>query len=255
MWIHSGSLNAAADAGVVATINTDIRSGQITNLFKAGADYHAALDAQASNDKHILDRQKGPKGEFDVGFTADKEGRLEFGFTAQDGVFSMHHLVGEHWERCPVDLEEIDVLGCGNQPGQLAVVGPRQEGKPRALQFMDGATGQLGEVLLQDNTYDFDGWLYRDPVSHVIVGAMYERNGPRTVWFDENYGRLQKIMDGYFPGLVVRILGNDEAGNAFSSSPMRIGSRRVTIGSIWESMPSAPSSNPGHGSTRRACSR
>ena len=215
MWIHSGSLNAAADAGVVATINTDIRSGQIINLFKAGADYHAVMDAQASNDKHILSRQKGPKGEFDYGFMADKEGRLEFGFTALDGVSSMHHLVGDHWEKCPVDLEEIDVLGCGNQPGQLVVVGPRQDGKPRALQFMDGATGQLGEVLLQDNAYDFDGWLYRDPVSHDIVGAMYERNGPKTVWFDENYGRLQKIMDGYFPGLVVRILGNDEAGKRF----------------------------------------
>lgn len=215
MWIHSGSLNAATDAGVVATINTDIRSGQIANLFRAGADNNSVMDAQASNDKHILSRQTGPKGEFDIGFMADKEGRLEFGFTARDGVLSMHHLAGERWEKCPVDLEEIDVLGCGNQPGQLAVVGPRQDGKPRALQFMDGATGQLGEVLLQDNVYDFDGWLYRDPASHVIVGAMYERNGPKTVWFDENYGRLQKIMDGYFPGLVVRILGNDEAGRRF----------------------------------------
>lgn len=95
MWIHSGSLNAAADAGMVATINTDIRSGQIVNMFKAGASGNEFLDAQESNDKHILSRQKGPRGEFDVGFTADKEGRLEFGFTAQDGVYSMHHLVGE----------------------------------------------------------------------------------------------------------------------------------------------------------------
>jgi acetyl esterase/lipase len=219
MWIHSGSLNAATDAGMVATINAEIRSGGIINLFKAGGDPNsvnsAVMDAQASNDKHILSRQKGPKGEFDIGFTADKEGRLEFGFTAMDGVSTMHHLVGDRWEKCPVDLEEIDILGCGNQPGQLVVVGPRQDGRPRALQFMEGATGKLGEVLLQDNLYDFHGWLYRDPVSHAVVGAMYERNGPKTVWFDENYAKLQKIMDGYFPGVVVRILGNDEAGKRF----------------------------------------
>jgi len=46
----------------------------------------------------------------------------------------------------PVDLESISVVEAGEKPGQLVVVGPRQEGKPRALQFQDAVTGQLGEV-------------------------------------------------------------------------------------------------------------
>ncbi len=215
VWIRSGSLNAGQGAGVVATINTDIRSGKMTNILTAGADYHAVADAQESNDRHISSSVNGPKGDFDVGFMADKEGQLEYGFTAQEGLGTMHRLVGETWEKCPVDLEEIDVLGCGNERGHVAVIGPRQDGKPRALQFMDGATGQLGKVLLQDKAYDFTGWLYRDPVSHNIVGAVFERNGPKVVWFDEDYGRLQKILDGFFPGLIVRIIGNDEAGKLF----------------------------------------
>jgi hypothetical protein len=78
----------------------------------------------------------------------------------------------------PVDLEHIEVVSCGDQPGQVVVVGPRQEGKPRALQLMEAATGQLGAVLLQDQAYDFDGWLYRNPATQDIMGAVFERNGP-----------------------------------------------------------------------------
>ena len=101
------------------------------------------------------------------------------------------------------------------------VRGPQQEGKPRALQFLDGATGTLGEVLLQDKAYDFygsgisEGWLFREPVQNRIIGAIYDRAGPQVVWFSEEYRALQKILDGFFPNLVVRILGSDEAQKMF----------------------------------------
>ncbi len=215
MWIRSGSLNAGQGAGVVATMNTDIRSGKIVNLVRAGASGSDVADAEENNTRHIASSLNGPKGDFDTGFLADKDGELEFGLTTQNGLTTLHQLVGQNWEKCPIDLEEIDVLGHGNQRGQIVVLGPRQDGKPRALQFMDGGTGALGEVLLQDSGYDFNGWLYHDPVSHNIVGAMYDRNGPKSVWFDENYRNLQKILDGFFPGLVVRIIGSDEGGKLF----------------------------------------
>jgi dipeptidyl aminopeptidase/acylaminoacyl peptidase len=86
---------------------------------------------------------------------------------------------------------------------------------------MDGLTGALGEVLIQDTAYDFYanglsyGWLYRDPITQDILGADFERNGPRTVWFSKDYRKLQKILDGYFPGLVVRIIGSDQAQKLF----------------------------------------
>jgi dipeptidyl aminopeptidase/acylaminoacyl peptidase len=141
--------------------------------------------------------------------------------TADNGLLALHHLVGDHWEKCPVDVNHIDIIDHGNEPGQLVVLGPRQEGKPRALQFMDGASGKLGEVLLQDTAYDFyrgglgQGWLYRDPRNHQIIGAVFDRKGPQVVWFNEDYRAFQKTLDGSFPGLVARIIGSDEARKIF----------------------------------------
>ena len=167
-----------------------------------------------NNDRHIANRYPILKtGEgFNTGFLADKDGQLAFGFTSEKGVSALHRLVGENWEKCPVDLEEMQVIGSGDQPGEIVVLGPRHDGKPRALEFMDAATGKPGEVLLEDAAYDFNGWLYRDPVSQNIVGAIFDRSGPTVVWFSEAYRGLQKAVDRLFPGEVVRILGTDEAG-------------------------------------------
>jgi acetyl esterase/lipase len=205
----------------VAAVNTDVRSGSFINLLAANADWSKLMDARDSNERHIAGRYPLPGPGLGWSYFTDKEGKLEHAITAQDGQLSLHRLVENHWQKCPVDLEHIDIVGCGEQPEQLVVLGPRQNDKPRALQFMDGATGQLGEVLLQDNAYDFfggglsTGWLYREPVSHSIVGAVFDRNGPHVVWFSENYRTLQKILDGFFPGLVVRIIGSDEAQRLF----------------------------------------
>ena len=220
VWNRYDQLETLRDLGT-ATVNTDISSGRFINLLDSGATRTDLMQARDNNEKHIVDRfPLLPSG---LGWTyyADKEGRLEFGISSQEGRLALQHLVGGHWERCPVDLEQIDVLGCGEQPGQLVVLGPRQQGKPRAVQFMDGVTGALGEVLLQDDAYDFygpaiyNGALHRDPLTRQIIGVSYERNGPRTVWFSDGYRQLQKVLDGFFPGLVVRIISGNEAQSVF----------------------------------------
>jgi acetyl esterase/lipase len=214
VWNSYDGLEDGRDLGV-AVVNTGFTKAKFINLLGAELTMEAIATARDSNERHITDRYPVPEAGLAYDYLADKEGRLAFAFTAQDGVLALHRLVAKHWEKCPVDLEYIDVVGCGNEPGQLVVVGPRQGGKPRALLFLDAATGKPGDVLLQDTAYDFDGWLYRDPASHDIVGAIYERNGPQVVWFNEGYRNLQKVLDGFFPGVVVRILGSDEAGKLF----------------------------------------
>ena len=217
---YDGLDDSRKDLGA-ATINPDISTGKYINLLGANAVWSDAVIARENNEKHIVSRFPLPGPGVGAGYLADKDGRLEFAFTIQDGVETMHRLVDNHWEKCPVDLDRIDVIDCADEPGQLVVLGPRQVGKPRALQLMDGATGQLGRVLLQDEAYDFygeglsEGRLYRDPSSHRILGATYERNGPTAVWFDEGYGKLQGIMERFFPGVVVRILGSDAAQKIF----------------------------------------
>jgi dipeptidyl aminopeptidase/acylaminoacyl peptidase len=44
---------------------------------------------------------------------------------------------------------------------------------------------------------------------------MFERDGPNMVWFTKQYRHLQTMLEGYFPGLVVRILGSDQAEKVF----------------------------------------
>lgn len=127
----------------------------------------------------------------------------------------MYRLDAGAWKRCPVDLEAVDILGCGRTPNEVLVIGPRQEGKPRALRYMNAATGELGDVLLQDPSYDFNGSIYRDPVTREVLGATIERVGPRTVWFSPEYRGLQRMMEGSFPGVAVRLIGSNDAASVF----------------------------------------
>ena len=207
---------AGKDTGA-AVINTDLRGGKLVNMLAAGSGNSDLMDVRDNNDRHI--QVSYPVPSLSLGLTvdyiADRDGQLAYVLTADQGVITLHRLAGKEWIKCPVDLDQIDIIGPGDQPGQLVVIGPYQPDKPRALQVLDAATGKLGEVLLQDKAYDFNGWIFRHPVTQEIMGAMFDRNGPRSVWFNEEYKNLQKILDGFFPGLVVRIIGSNEAQNLF----------------------------------------
>ncbi|HUG13205.1 MAG TPA: prolyl oligopeptidase family serine peptidase [Opitutaceae bacterium] len=210
-WLPPGSDDAGRD-GHVGVINTDIRTGRIVNMLTVEVPTASRDEINEDNRKHIEDRIVGPTEGYDAGFLADREGNLAFGFTSADGIFTMHQRVGNRWEKAPVNLDEVDVLGFGRTRDEVIVRGPRQEGKPRALQFMNASTGTLGEVLLNDEKYDFFGSLYHEPAANSLFGARFDRNGPAMAWFNEDYIGLQKILDDFFPGVVVRLLGADDAG-------------------------------------------
>jgi dienelactone hydrolase len=167
-----------------------------------------------ANIKRILERYPEMKTDhgFDRGFFADKEGKLAYGLTQEDGIISLQILDGDKWVKCPEDMDQIDLVSAGDNPGDVTVIGPRNGTTPRALEFMNAETGKEGDVLLQDKSYDFNGWLFRDPASHNIVGVVYNKAAPTVVWFTQAYRDLQKAVDALFPGQVVRILGMDDAG-------------------------------------------
>jgi len=208
---HPNSINARRN-GEVVVINSDIRTGQIANLMTVGSSTGDARNVEEDNQKHIEKTFAGPTDGNDAGFLTDRDGKLAFGFTANDGVFTMHRWVEDRWVKCPVNLDDVDILGHGRTPTEVIVLGPRREGQPRPLQFLDASTGKLGGVLLQDKAYDFNGVLHYDPGTHNILGARFNRNGPAAAWFDETYIALQKVLEGYFPGVVTRLIGADDAG-------------------------------------------
>jgi len=149
---------------------------------------------------------------FNNAFWSDKLGHLEFGITQEDGILALSKLVGDAWVKCPENLDEIDPVGSGDNPGEVLVLGPRDGRGPRPLELVDAESGKTTEVILQDKGYDFAGRVFRDPVSHNIVGLYYSLAAPHVVWFTESYRNLQKLVDGLFPGQVVRIQGMDDAG-------------------------------------------
>jgi dienelactone hydrolase len=209
-WIPPGFGDAGRD-GQVAVVNTDVRTGMMVNMMSVTPSL-AMDEINEDNRKHMEDLVLGPTEGYDAGFLADREGNLAFGFTSADGVFTMHRRVSGRWERAPVNLDDVDVLGFGRTRDEVIVRGPRQEGRPRAIQFMDAATGTPGDVILQDEKYDFFGSLYHEPATNGLLGARFNRNGPAMAWLSEDYVALQKVLDGYFPGLVVRVTGADDAG-------------------------------------------
>ncbi|HZZ19146.1 MAG TPA: hypothetical protein VFE25_07250, partial [Opitutaceae bacterium] len=203
-------------AGVVQLLgNTpEDRSQFLVNLkgFNFRYDHPELINAKAHGS--LITRYPDLKTDhgFNIVFWPNKVNLLEYGITQEDGILALHHLEGENWVKSPIDVDQVDVFDSGDNPGEIVGLGARDGNSPRPLEYIDVATGQAKEILLQDKGYDFHGTIYRDPVSHNIVGAAYDRAAPHIVWFTQGYRDLQKVLDGLFPNQVVRIVDMDDAG-------------------------------------------
>lgn len=196
--------------GHVVEVNTDLDLSATQDADLIGA---ATQAKRNRNDRRIVTTFPDLGSLFETGYISDKAGELAFGLTMDDGVAKVHRLDAGKWKECPINLDDVDVVSFGDKPGELIVVGPREPGKPRALRFMDAATGTPGDVILQDPAYDFNGWLIRDPRTHQLLGVSMNGRGPVTVWFTEEYKSVQKFLESNFPGKVVRPYPADASGN------------------------------------------
>jgi acetyl esterase/lipase len=149
-----------------------------------------------------------------TGYLADNTGELAFAFTTKGG----YRYVKDHWEKCPIDLDTIHVIGVSDQPDELIVLAPREKDKPRAVRRMNMVTGDLGEVLYQDTRYDLEKAQLRfHPVTHKLIGLSITRMAPIVIWFDEKYQALQKQIEASLPlkNVSVRIWSSDKAEKNF----------------------------------------
>jgi dienelactone hydrolase len=198
----------------VVTLDTTVTSGKLLDLSGEGSllDQAQIDSAMEANVHHIVGRHpilETPNG-FDITNLADREGKQLYEMTSTNGVLTLNRLEGDKWLKCPEDFDQMDLLGTGDNPGDLLVLGPRHAGQTRALEVLNAADGTSRGVLLQDPAYDFDGWLYRDPVSDKILGAVYETAIPKVIWFDQGFAELQKRLEQLpnFKGQIVRVVGN-----------------------------------------------
>lgn len=211
-------LESERDVGVVA-LNSRLSNLPIIDLTGAMSGYdfmQVQAKVRSSNDRTIVRSYPAPEsGGLVYRYMTDKEGELAYAFASRQGNLSMLRLEENMWKPCPVDLETISVVHSANEPGQLLVIGPARDGKPNPLQLMDAVSGELHEIVLQDVTYDFNGWTYNNPATGDVLGAIFHKGVPRVYWFDDQYKALQKILDGMFARQVVRIIGSDDKHEIF----------------------------------------
>src|ERR1019366_6706921 len=158
----------------VAVLNTANLGGVAVNLAATGVDKVQMDQARDNNVRHIDSTFPLPKPGIGTGYMTDKVGKLSFAYTSDNGRPSMFRLEGDNWVKCPVDIEHVRVYGAGTEPGQVLATAPLN-GKPRPLQFLNTVTGEWGEALETEKAYDFNGWLYGDPVTRDVIGAFTNR--------------------------------------------------------------------------------
>jgi dienelactone hydrolase len=218
VWESWDALRAnGGDLGAALVNSAMLSRGKGINLLTAS---NASLLAniqptREANDLHILDRYPRPEGGTTIRYITDKDGNLDFAITAWDGRQVMHQFVDGKWVKSPVDVDQVTIFGPGNKPGQLLARHGHVLGKPQPLQFMDGATGTFGDVVVDDKGYDFVGYAYRHPTTGDIIGVHADREGPHMIWFSDAYKHYQDLLNRSFPGLVVSIIGSNDAETLF----------------------------------------
>jgi dipeptidyl aminopeptidase/acylaminoacyl peptidase len=217
VWNSFDQLELARDLGA-ASLDSGMPNGRAVNvaeLQSGGLEGLSAMrDAQKNNERHLVDRYPKPPGTV-TGYEPDKNGHLAFAFAYDHKGNNVYRLVDGAWVKCPVDYSRWDSFGPGNKPGELVARETTYNEAPHPLVFLETDTGKAGDVLLRSKDYDFTGWVYRDPVSHDVIGAGSELDGPHFVWFNDTYDHLQTLLNGLFPGVVVQVLGSNDAQNFF----------------------------------------
>ncbi len=218
IWVRRNAYDDGRDMGVVQ-LDARRRLPNIRDMAVGSFEYNDAIDAGAryGTAASIVRSFPAPSGHgVVIDYLADKDGGMAFAIQVESGVQTLLRVEGTKWLKCPVDLDDVYPVGVGDRPNELVVVGPRQEGKPRALCRLDAMTGQLGEVLVQDSAYDpTTAVLYRHPVSNVVLGVRFGRSMYESIWFDKNYQAVQKMLEANFPSKGIEIIGSDREEKRF----------------------------------------
>jgi len=218
LWVYHNATDSGRDLGVIQ-VDAEKRLGEYEHPIPGSFQESVARDEEklhGTRAQAIGSFPTPPGGGLVVNYLSDQDGELAFAITASEAGYALFRYAGEKWLPCPVNLDQYQPLTAGDRSGELVVLGPREEGRPRPLLRLDAATGAPGERLLQDDAYDVTSATFlRHPVSRKIIGLKYHRAQPHTEWFDEKYAQLQRTLAARFPGQVANLIGGNPAGNRF----------------------------------------
>ncbi len=217
VWIRQSAFDHGNDLGVVQIDGLQARYNPFA--INSGT-YVNPSSIEYGTLAKVLRSFPVPKGGTTRGYLTDAAGELAFAITVLDGKSHLHRLDGKQWLSCSVDLDEVQVVAVGDRAGELVVLGPREKGKPRALHFLDAATGLLGEKILQDEKFDLGhSRIYRHPADGRLLGIHFDREIATTAWLAPAYQKLQRKIENSLgklsTGAVVSIMGSDRAEKRF----------------------------------------
>ncbi|MFT3868333.1 MAG: alpha/beta fold hydrolase [Nibricoccus sp.] len=205
LWIKNSAKDHGADGGVC---RIDVAKNLLTSSGFNGQD--DGLRAA------VLRYYPMPKPGNVASYLSDINGELAYAVTSKDGIATLHRLVDNKWIPSPINLDEIDLVAAGDQPGELIVLGPKRDNKPRALHRMNAETGELGALIAENEKYDLKNIrVFRDPVDGHSLGIQYSHLQPDEIWLNPKYKNLQESLAVTFPDHVVTILGSDKKQNRF----------------------------------------
>ena len=190
------------------TVSFRYDSGRIRGNFNAARSYIHRMDVAKRETARLVEEPS-----YD-GWLADSEGRLRIGmklFGEGEGLYHRNHDEAD-WERLELP-EEAMPLGFmkGNENLLVSYV---PEGRDRVVvQAYNVVEKKWASRPIEDPVYDVTVGgdetprVLADPKDGAVIGIRYDRDKPKTLWFDPTYGRVQQMVEGVFPDAVVHLHG------------------------------------------------
>ena len=217
VWIRKDAYAGGADGGVVqidATSSVDM-ADDMNQTMRIVTGARTAVEAQGTAASIIHRYPKLPSGRPER-YLSDRNGELAYAVTMDGGIEHLFILRDSAWLPSPLDLDRNELVAAGDTDDELLAIGPRQEGRPRALLRVSAATGQATGILHQDERCDPDvRRVFRHPVTHAVNGVLLYRGKLETLWFDRGIAEAQGRLEASFPGMTVVVVGNDSSANRF----------------------------------------
>ena len=216
VWIQRNAYDDGKDYGVVQIDTTrSLKGGRnesIADSLRASDDALSTYGVKASVARGFPQVKDG----IVTAYFADRMGELAFAKSMTNGIGKLHYFEKRKWLESPVDLDEVVIIAAGDEDGELIVMGPEQDGRPRALQRLDVRTGALGEVIYQDDKYDPEAVsILRDRKTREMIGLRLRGVSTKTVWFSEKHQQVQKMAESALRGQIVALLDSDDKQNRF----------------------------------------
>jgi hypothetical protein len=218
IWIRQSAFDRGSDCGVVqidglCARNNPFAVGSGTYVDPKSVDYGSLAKVICSFPQ--------PKDGDTRGYITNAAGELAYAVTTKDGESVLHRFDGKNWLPCPVDLDEIRIVAVGDQPGKLFVLGPREDGKPRAC-ALGCRTGRGGSRLSGRNRPQRLPRLPA-PGRRPIIGLRLTRGShhglARSAY--RNSSARSRTPRKVAAGCVVSIVGSDRGEKSFLSRSVR----------------------------------